>query len=70
MTACRSRKWPRRLLGILCEHLRTVDKQTTSKSSKFLNACRALNLSAIAARPLARMPLEQIPFSLVHTQRR
>ena len=27
----------------LCEHLRLVDKQTTSRSSKFLDACRAFN---------------------------
>ena len=27
----------------LCEHLRLVDKQTTSPSSKFLDACRAFN---------------------------
>lgn len=27
----------------LCEHLRTVDKQATSASSKFLDACRAFN---------------------------
>jgi hypothetical protein len=27
----------------LCEHLKLVDKQTTSRSSKFLDACRAFN---------------------------
>ena len=27
----------------LCEHLKLVDKQTTSRSSKFLEACRAFN---------------------------
>jgi len=27
----------------LCEHIRHVDKQTTSQSSKFLDACRAFN---------------------------
>lgn len=27
----------------LCEHLRQVDKQTTSQSSKFLDVCRAFN---------------------------
>jgi hypothetical protein len=27
----------------LCEHLKLVDKQTTSQSSKFLDACRAFN---------------------------
>jgi hypothetical protein len=27
----------------ICEHLRQVDKQTTSRSSQFLNPCRALN---------------------------
>ena len=27
----------------LCEHLRGVDKQITSRSSKFLDACRAFN---------------------------
>ena len=27
----------------LCEHLRLVDKQTTSRSSRFLDACRAFN---------------------------
>lgn len=27
----------------LCEHLKVVDKQTTSRSSKFLDACRAFN---------------------------
>ncbi len=27
----------------LCEHLKLVDKQTTSPSSKFLDACRAFN---------------------------
>lgn len=27
----------------LCDHLRLVDKQTTSRSSKFLDACRAFN---------------------------
>ena len=27
----------------LCEHIRRVDKQTTSKSSTFLDACRAFN---------------------------
>ena len=27
----------------LCDHLKLVDKQTTSKSSKFLDACRAFN---------------------------
>jgi hypothetical protein len=27
----------------LCEHLKLVDKQATSRSSKFLEACRAFN---------------------------
>jgi hypothetical protein len=27
----------------ICEHLKLVDKQTTSRSSKFLDACRAFN---------------------------
>lgn len=27
----------------LCEHLKLVDKQTTSRSSRFLDACRAFN---------------------------
>ncbi len=27
----------------LCEHLKLIDKQTTSRSSKFLDACRAFN---------------------------
>lgn len=27
----------------LCEHLKTVDKQTTSRSSRFLDACRSYN---------------------------
>src|SRR3712207_8407361 len=27
----------------LCDHLKLVDKQTTSQSSKFLNSCRAFN---------------------------
>ena len=27
----------------LCEHLKLVDKQATSRSSKFLDACRAFN---------------------------
>jgi hypothetical protein len=32
----------------LCEHLRTVDKQTTSRSSKFLDACRLFNLGELS----------------------
>lgn len=32
----------------LCEHLRLVDKQTTSPSSKFLDACRAFNQGELA----------------------
>jgi len=30
-------------VGHLCEHLKQVDKQTTSRSSQFLDACRAFN---------------------------
>ena len=29
--------------GHLCEHLNQVDKQTTSRSSQFLDVCRAFN---------------------------
>jgi hypothetical protein len=32
----------------LCEHLARVDKQTTSRSSKFLDACRAFNRAELA----------------------
>ena len=32
----------------LCEHLKLVDKQTTSRSSKFLDACRAFNRGDLA----------------------
>jgi len=32
----------------LCEHLARVDKQTTSRSSKFLDACRAFNRGEMA----------------------
>jgi hypothetical protein len=32
----------------LCDHLKLVDKQTTSRSSKFLEACRAFNRGELA----------------------
>lgn len=37
----------------LCNHLKLVDKQTTSKSSKFLDACRAFNRGDLAEDALA-----------------
>lgn len=36
----------------LCEHLRLVDKQTTSRSSKFLDACRAFNQGELQEQAL------------------
>jgi hypothetical protein len=36
----------------LCEHLRTVDKQTTSRSSKFLDACRSFNQGELSEEAL------------------
>jgi hypothetical protein len=38
----------------LCEHLAWVDKQTTSSSSKFLDACRAFNRSEPSRGPPGR----------------
>ncbi len=37
----------------LCQHLSVVDKQTTSRSSKFLDACRAFNRGEISEEALA-----------------
>jgi hypothetical protein len=37
----------------LCEHLARVDKQTTSRSSKFLDACRTFNRGELAEDRLA-----------------
>lgn len=37
----------------LCEHLARVDKQTTSRSSRFLDACRAFNRGELAEDRLA-----------------
>jgi hypothetical protein len=36
----------------LCEHLKTVDKQATSNSSKFLDVCRKLNTQEISEAEL------------------
>ena len=36
----------------LCEHLALVDKQTTSRSSKFLDMCRSFNRGGIAEEQL------------------
>ena len=36
----------------LCEHVREVDKQTTSQSSKFLDACRAANRGDLSEEKL------------------
>jgi hypothetical protein len=37
----------------LCEHLARIDKQTTSRSSKFLDACRSFNRGELAEDRLA-----------------
>jgi hypothetical protein len=42
----------------LCEHLARVDKQTTSRSSKFLDACRSFNRGESSEERLTEITLE------------
>ena len=46
----------------LCEHLRNVDKQATSKSSKFLDVCRSFNKGEMPEEQLTRISQMQRKF--------
>jgi hypothetical protein len=40
----------------ICEHLRTADKQGTSRASRFLDACRRANAGELDHEELVRRP--------------
>ena len=59
MIGCRSRTLAAPFARHLCEHLSQVEKQTTSQSSQFLDACRAFNKGDLSEERLVQATVKR-----------